>query len=118
MPGNTNKSILTIVIGFLVLYFIFDQSWMLYVALVIGISSLLSATIRKWILKVWFGIAKILGFINSRIILTLIYYLVLFPLSLLSKLSTNQTMILKKMSTSYYTDRNHKYQKEDLEKPW
>jgi len=117
MSENPNKSILTIVIGFLILYLFFHQPWMIYASLAIGISSLLSPTIANWILRAWFGIAKVLGFINSRIILTLIYYLVLFPLSILSKLRSNQ-MILKKRQTTYYTDRNHSYQKEDLENPW
>jgi len=117
MSEYSSKSILTIVIGFLVLYLFFHQPWMIYSSLAIGVSSLLFPTVAKWILKGWFGIAKVLGFINSKIILTLIYYLVLFPLSLLGRLRSNQ-MMLKKRPNTYYTDRNHRYRKEDLENPW
>lgn len=118
MSKNASKTILTIVVGFLVLYIFLEKSWMVYTALALGVLSLISPFISDWILKLWFGLAKVLGFINSRILLTLIYYLVLLPLSLLSRLSSNQTIVLKKGLPSYFVERNHRYTKKDFEKPW
>jgi len=117
--SNKYKTILTMVTGFLTLFIIFQKVWMAYTAFGIGILSLLSPLITHWILKIWFGIAKILGYINSRILLSIIYFLVLFPLALINKLLGNQSITLKKGAVkSYFTIRNHKYVKGDFEKPW
>ena len=68
----------------------------------------------------WLKFGHILGTINSRIILTLIYYLALTPLALLKKLFSEDSLRLKKKphGESYYEPRNHLYAPADLEKPW
>ena len=118
MVDNTRKTILTIVFGFIILFLFFENDWMIYTGLAIGILSFLSPFISKQVVKIWHGIAKILGFINTWILLTLIYYFVLLPLSWISKLSNKSIILRDKGLTSYFTERNHKYAKEDFEKPW
>lgn len=116
---NDYKSILVMVIGFLLLSYWLDQVVLSYVAAAIGILSVISQVLHRLILKLWFGLAKIFGFINSRILLTVVYVLVLLPLSLLSRLfGSNSVQLKKKASGSYFVTRNHKYIKADLENPW
>ena len=68
----------------------------------------------------WLKFGHVLGAINSRIILTLVYYLALTPLALLKKLFSGNTLQLKKNpgGESYYKQRDHFYVSVDLEKPW
>lgn len=115
---NSGRTILTIVVGFLMLFLFFEKNWMIYAALAIGVLSLVSIFMSDWIVKIWYGIARILGFVNSRILLSVIYYIILLPLSLVNKLSTKQAVILNKGLKSYFVERNHRYIKEDFEKPW
>ena len=107
------------VVGFLLLSYWLDQMLLSYIAAVIGVLSVVSQVIHRLILKLWFGLAKVLGFINARILLTLVYVLVLMPLAFLSRLFGNNTVQLKKKNGgSYFETRNHKYVKADLENPW
>lgn len=116
---NDFKSILVIVIGFLLLSYYFDQIVLSYVAVALGLLSVISHDLHRLILKLWFGLAKVLGFINSRILLTVVYVLVLLPLSLLNRLfGSNSVQLKKKASGSYFVTRDHKYVKVDLENPW
>ncbi len=112
------KNILVIVIGFVLISFVIDSKWLLYFATAIGTLSLLSNSITNIILKIWFGIAKVLGYVNSRILLSFIFYVFLFPLALIAKLTGSLSFNTKKSDTTYFEDRNHLYDKSDLEKPW
>jgi len=117
--NNSYKTILTIIVGFLALHFLFQKDWMLYTAAGVGLLSLISELFTTYILKLWFGLAKVLGAINSRILLSVIYFIILFPLALVNRLTGKQVLLLKKGSgKSYYTERNYKYVASDFDKPW
>jgi hypothetical protein len=53
------------------------------------------------------GLAIVLGFVMSRVILTILYYLVLTPIGLLAKFVGKKFMILKydKSAKSYWEKR-------------
>lgn len=113
-----NSTLLAIVTGFIVLYLIFDREWMLYVSAVVGIGGLLSTTFGGLIHRLWMGLAKGLGFINGHLLLGLIFFFLLFPISLLYRLKSSDPLQLKKGKDSYFKDRNHTFEKKDLENPW
>lgn len=115
--GNL-KSILVITVGFTILGFFSKTDWPFYVAIAVGLAAIISNRAAELINKIWFGLAKILGYVNSRILLTIIYYLFLLPMALLSRLSKNKTIILKQQGSSYYAERNHQFEKADFENPW
>lgn len=119
------KTLLVIVVGFLVLYFLFNYFWgkevktFLYISGGIGVLSLLSEKISDGILWVWFKIAHVLGWINTRILLTIIFFLVLTPFALIQKLLVRKNFLsLKDKSDTVYHTRNHQYQPEDFENIW
>ena len=89
------KALLTMVTGFLVLYFIFQQVWLLYIAAAVGVLSLLIPAIGKVIVLAWFKLAMLLGWINSRILLGIVFYLFLFPIALIFKLTSNNPLQIK-----------------------
>jgi hypothetical protein len=111
------KTLLVIVIGLLIISLKYHV--LFYVALGIGLSSLLSSFIAKWIEWVWFKIAHVLGWINTRIILSIIYFVFLLPIAWISRLFTKDPLMLKaKGAQSLYVTRDHLYKKEDLENIW
>lgn len=112
------KSILVIVLGFLVLYLIFNKDWMLYISAGVGIGSLLFGWFEKAVLWLWFKLAHVLGWINTRILLSIVFYVFLFPFGLLYRLTTKNPLQLKKVKNSVFVERNHKYTKEDIENIW
>jgi hypothetical protein len=69
----------------------------------------------------WLGLSAVLGAINSRVLLTLVYYLVLTPVALLYRLTHRDPLSLKRpddTGRSYWIVRDHKFGPRDLERPW
>lgn len=112
------KSILVIVTGFMALGFIFKAQAFYYTALIIGLVTLIVPASQTAILYIWNKMAHILGWINTRILLSLVFYIFLFPVSLISKLFNKNMLGLKREQGSMYTERNHTYNASDLENPW
>ena len=70
--------------------------------------------------RVWFGLSHFLGGIISKIILTIIFYLVVTPIGLLRQRSGADAMNLKKRcdKDSAFTERNITFSATDMEKPY
>ncbi|MBX2952695.1 MAG: hypothetical protein KF870_09325 [Leadbetterella sp.] len=129
---DKTKSILVIVVGFLVLYSIFKfnhrdailwgkfkTDYFLYISLGVGILSLLSSAFEDLILKAWFKIALVLGYINTRIILGLVFFIFLTPFAWLQKLFVRKNFLsLKDRDNTVYHTRNHAYKPEDFDNIW
>lgn len=113
------KTILVIVIGLSVIAYIFKIPMLTNIALAIGAVSLVFGFIAKWIEWAWLKLALGLGWVNSRILLTIIYFIFLFPIALISRLFTKDPLKLKVTDRdSLYETRDHTYTKDDLENIW
>lgn len=119
------EAILVIVIGFLVLYFIFgvwkefQVDWMLWTSLAVGVLSLMSDTVMNLITGAWFKFAEILGnYVTGPLLLGLVFFLVLFPLSIFARMFGPDNLMKKRRDDSYYVDRDHAYVTEDIENIW
>ena len=114
------KTITVIITGFLILQLIFGQIIFIYIALSIGLLSLISERIGKGIHFVWYKIAEGLGWVNSRIILGIVFYIFLFPIAILARLfrKNDELFIKKPANKSLFVSRNHQFKKEDLENIW
>jgi hypothetical protein len=113
------KAQLVIVTGLLVLYFVFKSVYLLYASVAIGVISLMIPAVGNAIVSLWFKIAEVLGKINGAIILSVVFWVFLFPIALLYRLNRKNPMSVKKESNpSLYHERNHVYSKEDLEHTW
>jgi glycopeptide antibiotics resistance protein len=68
---------------------------------------LLLPTVLKPIHKVWMGLALILGSIMTRVILSVLFYLVITPISIICRLSGKDILDLKidKAKKSYWIKR-------------
>lgn len=119
------EAILAIVVGFLALYFIFgvwrgfDVKWMLWVSLIVGVLSMMSDTVMNGITMVWFKFAEFLGnYITGPILLGVVFFLILFPISILARIFSTDNLMRKRRDDSYYVERNHAYVTEDIENIW
>ena len=118
--AEKSKAQLVIVTGMLVLYFIFKADWLLYVGLFVGLAGVFVPFLGDLIVKGWYKLAEGLGWINSRILLSLIFFLILFPVAVMARLGRGKNMLgLKKDSSgSAFSERNHKYEPKDLKNVW
>lgn len=113
------KAQLVIVTGLVVLYFIFKSVYWLYAAAAVGLLSLFIPAVGNGIVWLWFKLAEVLGAINGKIILTVVFWVFLLPIALLYRLSAkNPLSIRRSKEASLYHERNHLYTKEDLEQTW
>jgi len=92
------------------LLFYFDKSSAIYFAIIgllLFISGLTFPQILKPLNKIWMGLAIVLGFFMSRIILTVLFYIALTPIALIAKLVGKKFMILKydKSANTYWEKR-------------
>ena len=98
MKSDPHKSILVIVTGFLIVGFIFPAGSKYWVttAAAIGTLGLANRYFRKWILAAWEMIGIVMGWINSRIILSIVFTFFLVPIGFLYKLIKGDLLFLKK----------------------
>lgn len=115
---STPKTQLVIVTGLLVIGAIFQDETFAYASLIIGVLSLVIPEAGDYIVWVWYKIAEGLGWFNSRILLSLIYFIIVTPVGILFRLFGNDPLLLKDKKGSMFHFKEHTYKKEDLENPW
>ena len=119
MKNDTSKStMLVISIGFLILYLLFSWQWAVIVSLVVGLMGIVSSALSRKIEWAWMKFAKILSYIIPSVLLAIIFYLILFPLSLISKLFTKDPLMLSSKYNTYFVNIEKSYDKRSLEKIW
>ncbi len=125
MIKDTYKNILVIICGFLALAFFFlnkglmpKGQFFLAIGLGIGILSLLFPVLAQWIEIGWFKLSEKMGWVSSRIILSIVFYLFLMPIALLSRIFNKDVLLLRKTGKGLFIERNHQYNPKDLEFPW
>ena len=113
------KTILVIVTGLLALGWIFHSPVLGKIALAIGALSILIPPAAKAIEWAWLKLALGLGWVNSRILLSIIYFMFLMPIAWISRLFTRDPLSLKRNSrATLYVTRDHLYNPKDLENIW
>lgn len=113
------KTILVIVTGLLAIAWIFDVPVLTKVAVGIGAVSIFIPAAAKSIEWAWYKLALALGWVNSRILLSIIYFVFLLPIAWLSRLFTKDPLALKKNAgDSLFVTRDHLYTGKDLENIW
>lgn len=99
-----------VLVAIAIVLFYFERPSAIYFAVIGGllfISGLVFPSILKPLNKIWMGLAVVLGFFMSRLILTVLFYLVLTPVSFLAKIVSKKFIILKynKSVESYWEKR-------------
>lgn len=112
-----HSSLTVIAIGFIVLYIVFHKYWM-FIPVGIALLGFLINAVGEFLHKCWMLIAKVLGFINSRILLTLLFYVLLTPLALVFRLFNKARLKHTLKNNTSFVIRNHQYTIQDLRNPW
>ena len=117
---NQAQTILSIVVGFLALHYIFGGAYFLPAAFAIGGLSLISNGFAHLISQAWAKFALVLGRINGHILLTFIFFVFLTPVAFLMRIfKKGDALKLKKQNANtVYVYRDHTYTKSDLANIW
>lgn len=106
--GLTVGGVLVIIAGFL-FYFVRPSAiYFATVGVILILTGLVYPRILKPFNKVWMGLAIVLGFIMSRVILTIFFYLVLTSISFIARIFGKKFMVLKydKSAKTYWEKRS------------
>ncbi|MDO8952744.1 MAG: SxtJ family membrane protein [Draconibacterium sp.] len=116
--AKTLETSLVLTTAFLVIYLITGNNVFLYLALAFGISGIFIKPLAEYIAIAWFKLADVLNYIISKIILGTLFFVVLFPVSVLYKISNKDKLRIKRSKNSMWIERNHTYSSSDLENIW
>lgn len=115
---KTLEAILVVATGLLIFYIIYRHEILLYAAAALGITGVFIKPLASLFAKGWYLLGDSLGFVVSKVILTVVFYLFLAPIAFLHNLFNKDTLRLKRSDKSFWTDRNHDYKSGDLKNIW
>ncbi|MEN8199856.1 MAG: SxtJ family membrane protein [Thermodesulfobacteriota bacterium] len=107
----------------LLLLFFTEKSYYILPAIVILILTMTWPRFFAPFSLIWFGFSKVLGEIVSRVLLSLVFFLVAVPIGYIRKMLGYDSMKLNSWkkgngSDSYFTDKDHSLTGKDLDRPY
>jgi hypothetical protein len=93
---------LVITAGLVVIGLITEIEILFYIAATLGVLTALISPLAKAISFIWNWIGIILGFFVSKIVLAIVFYIILFPFSILHKLFSKNKSISNRKKESYW----------------
>ena len=114
------ESCLVITVGFLFLFLWLKNPWFLRAALVVGALGAFWPWAAEKIHDGWMLLARALGWVNGKILLSAVFFIFLTPIAWLARKAKaiDLQLIKKPEAGSYYVERNHLYKPEDIENTW
>ena len=103
----------------LIIFFLGNKNLkLLYIALALGAIAILIPALSRKIHDLWMKFAELLGLVMNKVILSLVFFIFLVPVALLSRLFRKNPLRNKREKASYFSDRNFTYTKKSLEQLW
>jgi hypothetical protein len=115
---NVSATGMVIITGLLVIFLLSEKSWIIPVSIAFGAIFIFINPLATLIHKGWMTLAKVLGWIMSKLILSLLWYIILTPLAFIYRLTGHDELQLKKDKNSQFSDCPKEYSPADFEKPW
>jgi hypothetical protein len=104
-----------LVANFLAIYL--KQSYFVIVAFLLTLITIIVPIVFYPFAAVWFWLSKILSSVGSRVLLTIVFFIVVTPVGLFRRLLNKDSLKInqfKKSTKSVMTDRDHLYTAEDF----
>ncbi len=109
----------------LLIWFFTEEVNFIYATMFILLWAMVWPSSWQWPARLWFGLSHVLGFFMSKVLLSLIYFLILMPVAMVRRMLGKDSMGLSKwqdhdaeQKTSAFVVREHKFTKKDLENPY
>ena len=87
-------------------------------AIIVHVVNMTAPQLFRPVAVLWFGLAHVLGTVVSRVILTVVFFVVVTPMAVWRRLTGADSLQLKGFKTSRGSvmyERNHRYTGKDLE---
>ena len=93
----------------------------LYVAMGLHVVNMTVPIVYKPFAYIWFGISDLMGAVMSKVLLSIVFFLVVAPIAILRRMSGKDALKLrafKGSKESAMVERNHMFTAKDLESPY
>lgn len=107
-----------IMTGLLIFWFIFKVKVLVTIAVLVGLIGAFIPSLAHWIHWAWYKLADAMGFVMSKVLLSVVFFVFLLPIAILYRMFSKDNLQLKKKTDTYWTSRGHKYSAKDLEQTW
>ncbi len=118
---ENSDSGLALIVILLIGYIFLRWNVLIPVTLVVTIILMIYPEILYPFTILWLNFSDLLGKITSRILLSFIFFIMVFPVALIQKMMGKDLLKLKqfkKDNSSAFMERNHKFTAADLENPF
>jgi hypothetical protein len=91
------------------------------IAIILLLINMVRPVIYRPLAKIWFGFSNLLGTLMSKVILTIIFFILVVPIGLIRRLMGKDSLRLKewkKGSNSVFRIRDHKFISDDIINPY
>ena len=112
------RDVLGIMLGFLAIHVWTGLSFWLYATMALALAGALFPRLATGISQSWRLITRGIGWVNSKVLLTLLYVLILTPIAWISRLRREDPFFLRHTSDSYYQVLDKRYRASDLKDLW
>ncbi len=105
----------------LLIWFFVRETYLVYTCMGIVLLAMIWPSSMVWPARVWFGFSHIIGTFMSKVLLSIIYGLILMPVSLVRRIMGKDSMqrkAYKAAQGSAFVVREHTYNKDDLTHPY
>lgn len=96
------------------------EGW-LFVAMALHVLNMIVPQIYRPVAVVWLGLSDLLGTVVSKILLSIVFFLVVTPIAVLRRLLGKDSLKLRAFKAgqdSVMLERNHTFVRGDLERPY
>jgi hypothetical protein len=114
------QTCLVISTGLLVIYLLHPAKPLVWAAIGLGAVGAFLPGLAHWVDWAWYKLAEGMGWVMSKVLLTLVFFVFLVPMALLSRAfgKKDSLQLKRKNGSSYWTERNHVYEGKDMENVW
>ena len=97
------------------------RGWVLFAAIVLLVLNMTVPRIYRPIAVLWLGLSDLLGSVVSRVLLSIVFFLVVTPIGVFRRLIGKDSLKLRAFNASKQSvmlERNHTFVAKDLETPF
>ncbi len=112
---------MAMVLIFLILSLLTDDLLFIYIAVGLLVINMVVPNIYKALAVFWFGLSQIIGTVVSKVLLTIIFFLLVTPVGIIRNILGLDSLDLKKWKDSkdsVFKTRNKTFKIEDIVKPY
>lgn len=117
---DTQKTINVLVLAGIAGFILFGKGWLLWTAFVLMALNVFVEPAVRPVAAAWMKFAEVIGHVNSKILLSMAFYLVLTPLSVLYRIFNKELVwhFKAKGRKTIFDDVKEPYSKKTFERQW